>query len=165
MLTRVTCLQLTLAMGVKPSSKSPTLRARTIRAAAVYEIEFNIAFIKQTDQQRYSDLESKVVELVHFLRDYARHGKNPIVADSVFHNLVELKKLSANMVSDYLRWFFSSEIGAFLVSGQLEPTYDPFCDAFLRNVVDGRTVSQCSSVLLSTASTPTTIKAKPRFGI
>ncbi len=109
---------------------------KTIRAAAVYEIEFNIAFIKQTDQQRYSDLESKVVELVHFLRDYARHGKNPIVADSVFHNLVELKKLSANMVSDYLRWFFSSEIGAFLVPGQLEPTYDPFCDAFLRNVVD-----------------------------
>lgn len=109
---------------------------KTMRSSAVYEIEFNIAFIRQTDLPRYQDLESKIVEILHFMRDYARHGKNPIVSDNTYHNIVEIQKLSRSMATDYLRWFFSNEVGAFLVPGQPEPTYDPFCDAFLRNVVD-----------------------------
>lgn len=109
---------------------------KSMRDQAVYEIEFNIAYIKQSDKPRYDDLESKIVEVVHFMRDYARHGKNPIVSDSTFHDLVELQRITRSMTTDYLRWFFSSEIGAFIVPGQPEPTYDPFCDAFLRSVVD-----------------------------
>lgn len=108
----------------------------TWRDQAAYEIEFNISFIKQTDNPRFQDIESKVVEIVHFMRDYARHGKNPIVADSAFHDLTEIHKTVRSMTTDYLRWFYSSEIGAFLVPGQDTPTYDPFCDKFLRSVVD-----------------------------
>lgn len=109
---------------------------KSMRDQAVYEIEFTLAFIKQLDYPRFQDLESKVVELVHFMRDYARHGKNPLIADSTYHNVIEIQKLANAITTDYLRWFYSSEVGCLLVPGQSEPTYDPACDAFLRSVVD-----------------------------
>jgi hypothetical protein len=113
-----------------------TSTRKTMRDQAIYEIEFSISFIKQTDKPRFDDLEGKIINHVHFLRDYARHGKNPIVTDNTYHDLIQIQSTIRTMSSDYLRWFFSSELSAFIVPGQPNPTYDPFCDAFLRSVVD-----------------------------
>ncbi|MGZ7234483.1 hypothetical protein ACXWOU_09515, partial [Streptococcus pyogenes] len=84
---------------------------------------------------RFLDIESKVIQTLHFIRDYARFGKNPIVSDDTFKTLIEIQKLNHQIARDYIRWFFSDENACFLVPGQTEPTYDPYADAFLRCVV------------------------------
>lgn len=109
---------------------------KTMRDQAIYEIEFRLIFIARDDQPRYADLENKVADTVVFMRDYARLGKDPIVATEVFYDIQELYKQQAQITQDYRRWFFSNENACMTVPGQDSTTYDPFADKFLRSVID-----------------------------
>lgn len=108
---------------------------RSIFADSVYYVEFQLMFFSSVETQRREDLENKVVATYHYIRDYARWGKNPIVTDHRYKCLLDLRMLYTDMVSHYFDWFLSKERGTILVPGQALTTYDPFVPVVLNQIL------------------------------
>lgn len=100
-----------------------------------YEIEFNLVFFGDETERRY-DLENKVAATYHFVADYSRFGKNPLVTETRFQALLEISSLTSVMVDDYSRWFYSIEYGCMLAPEYSRTTHDPYLDKFLRYAVE-----------------------------
>lgn len=115
---------------------------RSIFADSVYHIEFQLIFFSEVAPDRRADLENKVLATYHYIRDYARWGKNPIVADNRYKCLLDLRTLYNDMVKHYFEWFISKERGTLLVPGQPDTTYDPFVVALLRQILSVREVPE-----------------------
>lgn len=110
-----------------------TVRTTALNAA-VYRISFTQIFF--TTDSRYQDLEKKVVEQLYFIREYAQFGRDPVVTTAVYHDLMELHKLQAQMAQDYIQTFTSREFGFLAVPFQAATTYDPFVSEAFRALID-----------------------------
>lgn len=104
---------------------------------AVYQIDFKQIFYV-SDTARYGDLESKVIQNLHFIRDFAQFGKDPVVTTSVFADLKALSKIQYDLVEDYLRAFTNRNHRLLVCGGQTRVTYDAFAVKTLRAVTDSR---------------------------
>lgn len=102
----------------------------------VYQIEFTHLFY--ASDERFADLESKVVQQLHYIRDYAQFGKDPVVTESVFVDLKALSKIKVSLINDYLRSFTSREHKLLMMVGQPELTHDLYCAAAFRRIVNTR---------------------------
>lgn len=119
---------------------------RSIFADSVYLVEFQLMFFSSAAPERREDLENKVAATYHYIRDYARWGKNPIVADTRYKCLMDLRELYTDMVRHYFDWFFSKEKGTILLPGQPQTTYDPFIPQVLRQVLSVQEIPQLQHV-------------------
>lgn len=89
-----------------------------------YRFTFSLRHV-QSDQH-LKDLERKTNETFHFVTDFLRAGKNPIVVDSEYANYRSLDRLFMTMVSDYFRTFFSEVNQTLVIPNQEGGAYDPF---------------------------------------
>lgn len=90
----------------------------------MYRCSFSALFY--TSDARYRDLESKVVDSYHYVRDYATLGRSAVVTTEFFSNAKELHKIRHNMAQDYLREFVNHDHKLLLVPSQSQKTYDPY---------------------------------------
>lgn len=91
---------------------------------STYTIEY--VLVDYSTVERRADLNSKVVETVFFVRDFIKHGQNPLLHTDEY---VAMQKLQANledMTARYFREFTSTEYRTLLVPGQTQSTYDHF---------------------------------------
>lgn len=86
----------------------------------------NFRLIAREDQVRLSDLHRKVVANRHFVMDFLRAGKNPVVIDEEFSKYRSLDQLFSTMIADYFRSFYSDVCQTLVIPGQKGGAYDPF---------------------------------------
>lgn len=121
-------------MGVMQVNNSQRMTAMN---DSVYQIEFQQIFFS-SDTGRFNDMESKVVQELNFVRDFAQFGKDPVVTDTVYADLKALSKIQYELVEDYLRAFTNRDHRLLTLTGQSLVTYDAFTAKALRAIVDTR---------------------------
>lgn len=89
-----------------------------------YTVQFQL--LATDDARREADLMKKVVETYHFVADFARFGKNPILIDELYNDYRNLFRVSETMISEYLRLYFSEVSQTLMIPGQDIAAYDPF---------------------------------------
>lgn len=112
-----------------------TSEKTSIFKEAIYQIRFKMLFFSYASPSRRNDLEEKVTDVAHFIRDYARFGRDPIVGDGTYHALRSLQSIRNSLMRDYTAWFYSRDRNTILVPGQTSRTTDPFLtSAFIKTV-------------------------------
>lgn len=91
-----------------------------------YRVQFTLVLFIDEDPRYARNLEEKTVRVKHFVADFMRQGKNPIVIDDVFAAYRDLHRVQETMISEYLRLFFSEVCQTLLIPGQSVVSYDPF---------------------------------------
>ena len=99
---------------------------KSILTQSVYSFDYTMIFFTDTEKERYADLESKVVQTFHYVRDFILHGQNPLVTTDEFNTIEKLSELYQEMIENYCGWFFNDQFKTFTVPGQDLPHYDPF---------------------------------------
>lgn len=107
---------------------------KSIFKAACYEINYSL----DTDQQeKKNDLESKVVDTVHFNKDYITLGKDPLILTNDHVALLNLKQAYDVMSYQYFKKFLSHEYKTLILPNQGgKSIYDPYLTRFLLDTVD-----------------------------
>lgn len=104
---------------------------------AVYAITYEVVDYSDHDVSRVRmDLDSKIVKVVHYVRDHNYFGVNPLMLSEDFNYRIEFQKLYRELVHYYFADFFSYEYSTLLLPDQTEATYDPFLLCELLNWVE-----------------------------
>lgn len=104
---------------------------------SAYRLQFTQLFY--ASDARYADMESKVVQTMHYMRDYLQFGKDPVVTDTVFSDLKSLSRLKDELIRDYVRAFTNHNHKLLMVPGQSTLTHDPYTALAFRKLVNVRT--------------------------
>lgn len=105
---------------------------------AVYHVEFMLMYFADEEQTRYQDLISKIVLDLNYVKDFARAGQDPLIADNELESMNELQYLYKQIIDNYFRWFYSREFGTFILPGQQWPVYDPYVMKFMMALMTTR---------------------------
>jgi hypothetical protein len=109
---------------------------KSIFTETCYQIEYvmvDYADPQYSTTNRYSDLESKVVERLEFVSDFLQHGQNPLVQKSEFTIIRSLVENYHLLLERYLKQFTSSEYMTLIVPGQESVIYDHYLvSAFMK---------------------------------
>lgn len=107
---------------------------KSIFKTACYEINYSL----DTDQQeKKNDLESKVVDTLHFNKDYITLGKDPLILPTDHNALLNLKRAYEVMAHQYFKKFLSHEYKTLILPNQGgKSIYDPYLTRFLLDTVD-----------------------------
>lgn len=119
---------------------------RSIFKDTVYHIEFQLLFFSADDAARRADLENKVTARYHYVRDFARWGQNPVIAEGRYKSLQDLQMLYHQMVDHYFEWFYSRDRGTFLVPGQQGSVYDPSVVSTMHAIIPVRDFPKIQTV-------------------
>ena len=97
---------------------------------ACHTIEYMM--VDYTNDQRLTDLTSKVVQTFQYVKDFLAHGQNPLLFDEDYATVQYLRKHFGQITNEYFKMFFSRAYSVMLVPLQLTPTYDHYIsDALL----------------------------------
>lgn len=97
----------------------------SVRKESQYRIDFQVVG-DDKDVDRLKDLEDKTVVTLYFVKDFLNAGKNPLLIDEEYNAYVQLRRVFATMVNEYLRTFFSETCQTLILPDQAQTTYDPF---------------------------------------
>lgn len=97
----------------------------SVRKESQYRVDFQVVS-DDKDTERLEDLEAKVVDTLYFVKDFLNAGKNPLLIDAEYNAYVQLRRVFATMVNEYLRTFFSETCQTLIVPDQAQVTYDHF---------------------------------------
>lgn len=101
-----------------------------------YRIMFSLVAFADNDAPRMESLTKKVVAVRHFVKDFMRQGKNPVIIDDLYSDYRELTRVQDTMVTEYLRLFFSEVSQTLLIPGQETNCYDPFLVSAVLSVLE-----------------------------
>lgn len=101
---------------------------------ACYSVRFQL--LARDDQRRMADLDAKTVKTSHFVADFMRFGKNPILIDSLFHDYRTLFRTSETMIGEYMRLNFSEISQTLVIPGQDFTCYDPFLVSAVLSILE-----------------------------
>jgi hypothetical protein len=97
---------------------------KTLYQETCYEI--NYSMVDYSTTERRGDLNAKVVQTLVFVRDFLKHGQNPLVQKEEFTLLTELAGRYREIIEHYFKSFTSKEFKTIIVPGQNSPVYDHF---------------------------------------
>lgn len=108
---------------------------KTYMKDTVYEIDYEMVEYINT-KQKADHLNSFVVKESVFDRDMITYGNSPLLLKSDYDDKLTADDIVTELVDDYLKEFFSNELGSFVVPGYgMKATYDPFVVEAFREVV------------------------------
>lgn len=111
---------------------------KSLLSGSVYYIEYTLLYFSDDKETVRADLDKKVVQTVHYVKDFLLHGQNPMVVDSDYNALEELRYKYEEIVKNYFRWFFSKEFNTILVPGQDGTVYDHYVTKTMASILDTR---------------------------
>ena len=97
---------------------------KTIFKDTAYAVEYQL--IDYADSGRYEDMDSKVVQTLHFVRDFMAYGQDPLIEEDEYEQVRSLKREYATIVNAWLRQFSSNEYRCILMPKQELSSYDHF---------------------------------------
>lgn len=98
---------------------------RSIRKDAAYTIDYVLVSYSEQDN-RIADLNSKVVEYLHYVADFLIHGQNPFITTDEKVQLDRLALAYSEVMSYYFTRFVSRDLRTLVLPGQELSMYDPF---------------------------------------
>jgi hypothetical protein len=97
-----------------------------------HTIEYRM--VDYSDPERRADFNRKVVQTLHYEKDFLMHGQNPLLFEEDYSVVQFLRKNYKFITDRYFKQFFGREYSTMLVPHQLTPTYDPYItEALLTN--------------------------------
>ena len=106
-------------------------RKMSLLQQSVYSFDYSLIFFVDNEPNRFEDLNSKIVQELHYIRDFVRFGQNPLVTTDEFNTIAKLGDLYEEMINYYCSRFFNQQFKTFTVPGQITPMYDPFLTNFI----------------------------------
>lgn len=100
-----------------------------------YQIEYG--FVDFLTPELDKNINGKTIEEAHYDIDYARTGKNPIIASADYFDREHLQACEAAMTRHYFTEIYDREFTTFLLPGQITTTYDPYLTRFVDKLIDG----------------------------
>lgn len=100
-----------------------------------YVIEYQLRKYSDRDEELRQDLARKVIQEFHFVKDYLQHGQNPIITSDLYQSRAQLLDAYQDLLGHYFHDFFSDEYQMVLVPDQKKPTFDPYLQAALLDMV------------------------------
>ena len=101
-----------------------TSERKSVFKDTVHFVEYQL--IDYSTEERRGDLNAKVVQSLHFVRDFLSYGQNPLLEEEDFNAVVELQNQYEDIVKSYFKSFTSTEFKTLIVPGQNAPIYDHF---------------------------------------
>lgn len=108
---------------------------RSMLAQSVYLMEYVLIDYATDTNLRKMDLDKKVIVTLHYMKDFANYGQNPLVTTTEHDSFLKLHDLENDLIDAYFRWFFSVEKKALLVPGQTSYVYDHYLTKFVLNIL------------------------------
>lgn len=93
---------------------------------------------------RFQDLESKVIEVRHFVHEFMDYNQNPFVSTEQYQNYKVLEEAYTEIADNYYRLFTSKKYKSILIPCQKTLTYDSFLVRFLIKAFDGNVTPRAS---------------------
>lgn len=109
---------------------------KSLLKESVYYVEYQLTYFSDINESKKADLDSKVVQELHYSRDFLEHGQNPLLIKSEHEAVIGLKNKYKELVDHYFRWFYSSEFRTLLVPEQPFATYDHFVTTFMSSILN-----------------------------
>jgi hypothetical protein len=88
--------------------------------------QINYKVTGYSENGRFQDLESKVVQTTVFVKEFMTYGQNPILFEEEYDHLVYIRRKYRSIVEQYLRSFTSNEFATILIPDQAKTVYDPY---------------------------------------
>lgn len=101
---------------------------------SAYQITYEMTDFWDTDIQKLFD--DKTVQDTVYDLDYARTGKNPIIASEDFFNRDRMTGLEVSLIQHFFMTYYDNEYNTFMVPGQTHTTYDPYLTRFVDKLID-----------------------------
>lgn len=108
---------------------------KSLLQQTVYSFSYTLIFFVDEQSNKKKDLDNKVVQELHYVRDFLLHGQNPLVTNDEFNAINKLQLLYSEIASTYMEWFYSRETRALLVPGQIHMVYDHFLAKFVNSIL------------------------------
>lgn len=105
---------------------------RSIFKESVYFIEYTMLYFSDKEPVRRKDLENKVVQKLHYIKELAQYGQNPLITTDRYKTLLDISDAYQRLKSQYFQWFFSKEFSTIILPGQTAPTYDSYVVRVIR---------------------------------
>lgn len=104
---------------------------KTILRQTCYVVDYTLT--RYMDKTLLDRLNKCVVKSYYFKKDYMSYGQYPLVVEADVAAIDQIEKYRKDLLSKWMRLFYSQEYRTVLVPGQGTPTYDHFlCRAFLK---------------------------------
>lgn len=114
-----------------------TVEKKTHFKQTVYSIGYEVTNYSDHDVSAIrTDLDAKLVKVVHFVKDHNFLGVNPLMLTEDFNFRIEFQRRYRELTHYYFSDFFSREYRTLLVPDQLVPTYDPYLTDAILNWVE-----------------------------
>lgn len=114
-----------------------SVERKTHYKQSVYLINYEVVqFIDHEVSKEREDVQSKVIKTVHYVRDHAYFGVNPLMLSADFNARIDMQKLYNDLVHHYFNDFYSYGYQTLLIPDQPQPCYDPFLTQELLKWVD-----------------------------
>lgn len=110
------------------------------RMSALNETVYYISFVMifYTSDDRFKDLEKKVTQTYHYVKDYAQFGRDPVVTTQVFKDMQELSRQRRQIADDFIRSFLHKDSMTLVCPTTTGFAYDPYTAKAFRSLVDSR---------------------------
>jgi len=82
--------------------------------------------IDYSTPERIGDLNMKVIDTLVFVRDFLKHGQNPLLQVEDVKIINELQGYYGELIARYFKSFLSNEYKTLIIPGQEIPIYDHF---------------------------------------
>ena len=108
-----------------------SVERKSFNRLTAYLIEYDLVGFLSKDNDRYKDLENKVIRNYYFNKDRLVAGLSPILLTEDHEYLLDLNSSYSDMVTYYFRNFYSNKHGTLVIPGQKKPVYDSFLVKYL----------------------------------
>lgn len=109
---------------------------KSLLKQSVYSIDYTLIYFADEESDRLRDLNTKVFQELHYVRDFLKHGQAPLITDNEYNTLNKLTALYGEITQNYMDWFYSRETRTLLVPSQPNAVYDPFVTQYVSRILN-----------------------------
>lgn len=102
----------------------------SITKNSIYVIQYDM--MEFLSEERRIDLESKVVKVTHFVKDFVNLGRNPLLIQSEYNQYTQVLTYVNTLPLEFFHQFYDDEYRTFLIPDQPYTTYDPHIVSTMR---------------------------------
>ena len=107
---------------------------RSIYKESVYFIEYTLLYFSDNEPKRRADLEDKVLDNYHYIKEFAQYGQDALVTTNEFNAIKEIEIAYNRLKTYYFDWFFSKEFSTLLIPFQPLPIYDSYVVKAIKSI-------------------------------
>ncbi len=109
---------------------------RTFDRNSIFAIEYDLVSFVDSDQERFGDLEAKVIRQFFFDKDRLTEGLNPTLVATEYREQKDLTTVYTRLVDYYFKTFYNREFSTLILPGQSVSIYDGFLVDYVMRIVD-----------------------------